>query len=215
MWIDRAVRWLLPREEHFFELLERGAECALRASELFAKCCESSDPQERTRHIAALTEVEHDADGVIHEVYEALSKTFVTPLDRGDIYALASSLEHITDAIHGTAGLITAHAMSDLPSGSAESAALILQATTAIRSSVKLLRTLSEAGVIRAACRRIKSLESEGDKVYARYISALFQNEKDAIRLLKHKEFLEGLDQILDVCNATATSLETTLIRNA
>src|SRR4030095_12707172 len=81
MWLDRAVKWLLPREEHFFDLLERGAACALDASGLLVKCCEANDLPERLAIVAKIGDAEHAADQVIHEVYEALNKTFVTPID--------------------------------------------------------------------------------------------------------------------------------------
>src|SRR5215213_10351867 len=98
MWIDRAVKWLLPREEHFFDLLERGAECSLRSSTLLVECCEAkTTAAERITFVARMTDEEHAADRVIHDVYDALNKTFVTPMDRSDIYALATDLENITD----------------------------------------------------------------------------------------------------------------------
>ena len=102
MWIDRAVKWLLPREEHFFDLLERGAESALRSAELLVECCEAKTSAEREGMISRMTDEEHAADRVIHEVYDALNKTFVTPMDRSDIYALATDLENITDRVHST-----------------------------------------------------------------------------------------------------------------
>src|SRR5215475_11595406 len=102
MWIDRAVKWLVPREEHFFDLLEQGAECALRSSVLLLECCEAKTSAERQDMVFRMTDEEHAADRVIHEVYEALNKTFVTPMDRSDIYALATDLENVVDRCHGT-----------------------------------------------------------------------------------------------------------------
>src|SRR5580692_10884066 len=102
MWLDRAVKWLLPREEHFFDLLERGSASVLRSGELLATCCQSKTAAGREEAVSLMSDEEHTSDRVIHEVYEALNKTFVTPLDRADIYALATDLENVVDRCHGT-----------------------------------------------------------------------------------------------------------------
>src|SRR5689334_14720100 len=102
MWIDRAVKWLLPREEHFFDMLERGAARAHEISALLVECCAAGSRADRESIIERMHQVEHEADRVIAEVYEALSRTFVTPLDRSDIYALAVSLEEVADAVFAT-----------------------------------------------------------------------------------------------------------------
>ena len=111
MWLDRAVKWLLPRETHFFDLLEKGSASVLRSGELLVTCCESKTAAGREEAVALMTDEEHASDRIIHEVYEALNKTFVTPLDRADIYALATDLENVVDRCHGTITQIVVHAM--------------------------------------------------------------------------------------------------------
>src|SRR3954466_10877743 len=135
MWIDRAVKWLLPREEHFFDLLERGAACARESGSLLAGCCVPQTREEREAIIAELRDVEHKADRVIAEVYEALNRTFVTPIDRSDIYTLATALEGIVDDIFATALQQEVHAMEDLPEGSRDLAALIAESCEAIATA--------------------------------------------------------------------------------
>jgi hypothetical protein len=115
MWIDRAVKWLLPREEHFFDLLEQGATRAHEISALLANCCAARSHADREAIVERMHQVEHEADRVIAEMYEALNRTFVTPLDRSDIYTLAVSLEEVADAVFATALQFIVHAMEDLP----------------------------------------------------------------------------------------------------
>jgi len=215
MWVDRAVRWLLPREEHFYDLLERGAACALESSALLATCCNGSTEMSREAMIEKMQEIEHQAYRVIAEVYEALNRTFVTPIDRSDIFGLAGALEDITDDIHATALQITVHAMDDLPAGSRDLVSLIKDACEAVSAAVGLLRGLSEPAEVRDRCQFIYRLESEGDRIFRTHIGEMFRTETDAIRLLKHKEFLEGLEQTLDTCQDVANALETIVIKNA
>ena len=215
MWLDRAVKWLLPREEHFFDLLERGSACVLRSGELLVTCCDSKTAAGREEAVARMTDEEHASDRVIQEVYEALNKTFVTPLDRSDIYALATDLENVVDRCHGTITQIVVHAMEDLPPGSVELAAKVQVACREIDAAVKLLRDLRRADVIRAHCKTLQQLEHDGDQIFRAHIGEMFRSEKDAVRLLKHKEFLEGLENTLDACDDVANALEALVIKNA
>jgi uncharacterized protein len=215
MWLDRAVKWLLPREEHFFDLLERGADCAVGTASLLAQCCEAHSLSERETIVSRISDAEHAADRVIHDVYDALNKTFVTPLDRSDIYALASSLEGIVDTINATSMQITMHAMEDVPGGSVDLAHKVEKACKEIDSAVKLLRGMKRLDEIRDHCRAVYQLEHDGDQVFRASIVQIFKNQKDAVSLIKHKEFLEGLENTLDVCDNVANALDALVIKNA
>jgi uncharacterized protein len=214
MWIDRVVKWLLPREEHFFDLLQRGASLAHEIGTLLAECCAAA-PEDREALVGRMREVEHRADGVMAEVYEALNRTFVTPLDRSDIFNLASSLEGIVDDVFATALQVVVHAMEDLPPGSSELAALIEQACAAIEVAVADLRGMKHLGRIRNQCELLDRLESEGDRIYRTQLASMFRTETNAIRLIKHKEFLEGLEDTLDTCDDVSGALRTIVIKNA
>lgn len=214
MWIDRAVKWLLPREEHFFDLLEQGAACSLQSGQLLLDCCQAKSAAERAMFVDRMTDEEHAADRVIFEVYDALNKTFVTPMDRSDIYALATDLENITDRVHSTVMQIVVHAMEEVPPASAELAAKVKLACEELHAAVKLLRGMKRLDEIRARCKAVNQLEHDGDQIFRAAVGEMFKTEKDAIRLLKHKEFLEGLENTLDACDDVANALEALVIKN-
>ena len=204
MWIDRAVKWLLPREEHFFDLLERAPPAPWRSAPCSPNAARRQHHAEREAIVERMHQVEHEADRVIAEVYEALNRTFVTPLDRSDIYSLAVSLEEVADDVFATALQFVVHAMEDLPEGSCELAALIREACEAIQAAVTDLRGMKNPAGIRERCELLDRLESEGDRIYRTQLAAMFRTETDAIRLIKHKEFLEGLERTLDACDDVA-----------
>lgn len=214
MWIDRVVKWLLPREEHFFDLLEKGAGLASEIGCLLTECCEAPS-QDREALVERMRDVEHRADHVVADMYDALNRTFVTPLDRSDIYELASCLERVVNDIFATALQIIVHDMADMPPGSCELAALIHQACGAVETAVGDLRTMKHLGRIRNQCELLERLESEGDRIYRTHLAAMFRTEANAIRLIKHKEFLEGLEDTLDTCEDVGAALRTIVIKNA
>lgn len=216
MWLDRAVKWLLPREEHFFDLLERGADKAVEASEaLVQACAQGVSLSDRAAQVQRLRDVEHAADEVIKEVYEGLNKTFVTPLDRSDIYALATELENVVDRMTSTASHILVHSMEDLPAGADELSRIIAAGTIEMRDAVRKLRGLKNLDQIRMHCVAVHRAEHDGDQVFRQQIGAMFREYKDAIHLIKHKEFLEGLEYTLDVLDDVACAVENIVIKNA
>ena len=215
MWLDRVVKWLLPKEMHFFDLLERGAACAAESATLLVACCQEKTHGGREALIRQLGEVEHKADRIIAEVYDALNRTFVTPIDRTDIYKLATDLEGITDIVFATVLQIDVHAMDELPPGSAQLATQIQEACDMINGAVASLRGMKNPGEIRRRCKEINRLESDGDRVFRSHIGEMFKTETDAIRLLKNKEFLEGLERTLDACDDVGNALDTIVIKNA
>jgi uncharacterized protein Yka (UPF0111/DUF47 family) len=89
------------------------------------------------------------------------------------------------------------------------------KATAELRAAVPLLRTASRFEELRAACQRVAMLENESDVIFRLRLGDLFAQEKDAIRLIKHKEFLEGLERSVDECAHVASYLEAILIKNA
>jgi uncharacterized protein Yka (UPF0111/DUF47 family) len=213
--LDRAVKVLLPREEGFFDLLERGAACAKESGHVLELICAATTPDERKAKLDKLRDIEHDADAVIHETYAMLNSTFVTPLDRTDIYQLANNLEDIVDLNHATAMQLITHSMDDVPEGSVDLAKLIAVSTEEIAHAVKLLRNLRHIDEVPNHTKKLSTYEHDGDEIYRTRLGALFRNEKNAIRLIQHKEFLEGLERSLDACDHVGTALKTVVIKNA
>lgn len=212
--IDRLVKQLLPREDRFFDLLVKGAEIAVRSAEVMERLCLAADMTAREALLREMRDVEHAADGVIHEVYDALNRTFVTPIDRSDIYDLATHLEDIVDLNHGTAMQLEVHAINELPKGSAELAALTIKASQIALTAVTKLRGLKLLGEIRGHCTEMSKIEHEGDDIYRAQMKDLFRTEKDAVRLIQHKEFLEGLERTLDAVDHTGKVLSAIVIKN-
>lgn len=213
--LDRAVKFLLPREAGFFDLLERGASCARDSGAAMLSVCEAKAGAEREQKLKMLRDIEHAADAVIHETYDALNRTFVTPLDRSDIYALATQLEEIVDLNHATAMQLIVHAMEDVPEGSIPLARLIAESTREVAEAVVLLRTLRRLDEVQAHTRQMSKLEHDGDEIFRNRVGELFRTEKNAVLLIQHKEFLEGLERTLDACDHVGTALKTIVIKNA
>jgi uncharacterized protein Yka (UPF0111/DUF47 family) len=212
--LQNVIRWFIPDESRFFDYVVAVAETADRAAILFHGISRAETPAAREAILVDLREVEHDGDRALRTLSEALDATYVTPIDREDLYHLASALETISDFIAATANHLAVHRMETLPEGTRELADILVEATKRCVHACTLLRQGYKADEIRAACQQLKKLEQDADVTFRTRIGELFSNEKDAIVLIKHKEFLEGLEEAVDRCADVATVLEAILIKN-
>ena len=204
---------LLPRDERFFDLFTSVAtlnvEAAKHLHELF-----KSDPDHRAYLAESIKRLEHEADGLTHEVITRLDRSFITPLDREDIHLLASRLDDIIDRIDGTARRVQIFRPGVAPQGILLMAEVIVRSTQQIHEAVRVLDG-SKAPVVISACVQVKKLEEEGDFVYHEWLGRLFDEEKDPVTLIKWKEIYDTLEKTLDQAEDVANVLESIAIKHS
>jgi uncharacterized protein Yka (UPF0111/DUF47 family) len=203
-WIQNAVRWFLPEEGQFFELIAAAGDAAHNGAELLQELTSVQGEAPRIVLIERIRDAEHEGDRALQSMADALDRTFVTPLDREDLWALTAALEGVTDLVNSTANHLTVHRMADMPAGTAEIAAVLVKATGILREASHLVSDRTAADRIRQMCRDVHYLEHESDVIYRTRVGDLFAHQKDAIQLIKHKEFLEGLENAVDRCSNAA-----------
>lgn len=212
--LQRVIHWFLPSELHFFDYTDQAADATERAGRLLAELARSQDREVQLKLVDAIRDCEHEADEAMARMSEGLQQTFVTPIDREDLYLLASSVEDISDFISATANQLSVHNLWQMPAGSLELADLVAKATAEIKVAVHLLRRDRSSERIRKAVKDIAYMEHESDVIFRLRVGDLFANEKDAIELIKVKEFLEGLEDTVDRCQSVAKVLETIAIKH-
>jgi len=211
--LQRVIRMLLPQEGRFFEYVNQAAEAAEEAAKLFVDLSNAEGRDARLVLVERVREAEHDGDKAKKNMADALDATFVTPIDREDLFHLVGVLENISDFISATANHLTVHQMDSLPEGTKELSAILLKATTQCREAAALLQAGENGNRVRALTQSVHYLEHEGDVIFRLRLGDLFAREKDAIQLIKHKEFLEGLEDSIDRCASAATVMEAIVIK--
>jgi uncharacterized protein len=159
-----------------------------------------------------IKEVEHKCDHLTHQIIQRLNSTFVTPIDREDIHALAKSLDDVMDAIDASARFIRLYKIKTLRYGARELARVISLSVDQVRLALQALE--KHAGVPERAV-EINRLENEADRAHQAAVQALFQDEKDAIAVIKWKEILDFLEQATDRCEDVANVLEGVVVKHA
>jgi uncharacterized protein len=200
---------LIPREEKFYTDFRALAD----ETRLGAKLLEEMLEPERPIWDKAdeIKEVEHKCDFLTHDIIKRLNRTFVTPLDREDIYALARSLDDVMDAIDACATMVRLYRLESVRYGARELARIISACTVQI---LLALTALEQSKGLAGPGIEINRLENEADRVHQQAVSRLFDDERDPILVMKWKEALDFLEDATDRCEDVANVLEGVMVKH-
>jgi predicted phosphate transport protein (TIGR00153 family) len=206
--------FLVPKDKSFFKLFTEASSNLVEISKVFSELI--SAPKERREElIKKISDLEHVGDEVTHRIFTELSTNFITPFDREDISYLSSSLDDIVDHIHGSAKRIEAYKVQEIPPSFRKLAEIIEHSAKEIQVAVSNLQNMNNVVRIREAIVRINSLENHADDVFDTAIADLFDNEKDAIKIIKLKEILSSMETATDKCEDVANVIETIIVKNS
>jgi predicted phosphate transport protein (TIGR00153 family) len=200
---------LIPREEKFFTDFQALADELKRGAHLLEEMLAPEHPA--WDKADQIKEVEHKCDFLTHEIIKRLNRTFVTPLDREDIHALARSLDDVMDAIDDAATLVRLYRLESVRFGARELARIISACTDQVRFA---LDGLEEHKGLATHAIEINSLENEADRMHQQAVSRLFDDEHDPIVVMKWKEALDFLEDATDRCEDVANVLEGVMVKH-
>ena len=198
--------WIIPQDRVFYDLLERDAQLAVDAVAAFHHMLDhwGALPAERE----AIGAIEHEADTVSHTIFERLSRTFITPIDREDIARLAHVIDDVIDSVDGAANCIHLFEFKEVTPPMREFAAILTKQAALVRTAVQALRKPGTMGkAIPPIGIEIHRLENEADQVLNRAMAELFHGH-DPIHVIKHKEVYELLEMATDRCEDVADVLQ-------
>jgi uncharacterized protein Yka (UPF0111/DUF47 family) len=207
------VRSILPRDEAFFDDFDKvGTKLVEAAKRLNVMLDEGASYQEHARRIKA---IESESDEVVHHLIEHLHKTFVTPLDRQDIYKLAVRLDDILDLTDASSSRIELYQPKEVMPEARDLAKVILQSTKQVAELIGLLRNMKKhSNRILELAVEIDRLENEGDHIRRIAIARLFREEEDAKELIKWKDILEHMESATDCCEDVSDIVEGIVLEN-
>ena len=200
---------LIPREHRFYDDFQALADELKRGAQMLEEMLAPERPN--WDKADAIKEVEHKCDFLTHEIIQRLHRTFVTPLDREDIHALARSLDDVMDAIDAAAARVRLYRLDSVRMGARELAGIVTASTHEVRLAVEALE--QNKGLITHAI-EINRLENEADRVHQQAVSKLFDEEKDSVMVMKWKETLDFLEEATDRCEDVANVLEGVMVKH-
>ena len=203
-----------PKEEQFFDLFGKEADCGLQASKILKRALDGE--LELKAAAQEVKQIEHDCDELTHELVVRLNRSFITPFDREDVYNLGTSLDDVVDALDMSTQHVTMYQVGSISAEARQLAFLNFSACQAIMRAIKALERPDQLREqIFECCHEINILERETDQVRANAIIALFEREKDPIAVIKWKEVYENLEFITDCCEDVGNVIESIIVKNA
>jgi uncharacterized protein len=203
----------LPRTPKFFDYFDRDTEVLVRTAESFCEFLESSgDPKEYSRR---LKELEHEADKVTHEAMELLHRSFITPLERGDLRRLILALDEVVDYLDDAVRRIALYEVGAILPEVCPMGKVIVDLARAVQAAVHDLRNLRKKNRVLEHCIEIQRLENIGDHLHHIALASIFKTGMDPLWVMKWKEIVDLIELAMDAAEEVAHVIEGIVLENA
>ncbi len=201
---------LLPREDEYFVLLSLMTEKIQDGSNALVEMLQDKRENFET-HTKRIKDIEHECDEISHKITVKLNKSFITPFDREDIFALSVALDDVMDYIDAGARAIIMYDIQEINDHAKHLAKVIQSLAIEVNSAVSMLK---KPDGMNQNIVEIHRLENEADDVYFRAIGELFHNQTDPMTLIKWKELYEILENATDRCESVANIVESIILKH-
>jgi predicted phosphate transport protein (TIGR00153 family) len=204
--------WILPQDKHFFNMLENESQNVLDGSTAFLDLLKNYENIKQKQQ--KIKDIEHQGDDFVHEIFEELNKTFITPIDHEDISKLASAFDDVLDYIDGTATRLVLYDIQKPEENMIKLAEVLLKQATELKEALSGLRNIKNPKEIERRCIEVNRLENVADDLYKNSVADLFKR-KDAIEIMKLKEVYERLEFATDKCEDAANVISDIVVKNS
>jgi uncharacterized protein Yka (UPF0111/DUF47 family) len=208
--MPRLANVFAPRDRVYFELFEEAGQNVLQASDLLDRLLATyPDSKELAQDILVC---EQEGDRITHDIIDRLNHTFVTPIDREDILALASALDDIVDYTEEVADYLGLYKIEAPMDQSIKLARVLKAACRQIAEAVPRLRGFRDISHYTV---EINRLENEGDRITREAVASLFDGGIDPMVVIRWKDLFERLEEAIDAAEHVANILEGIVIKNS
>jgi predicted phosphate transport protein (TIGR00153 family) len=205
---------LFGKDLTFYDLLEAQATAASRAAQAFLTLTEDFD--HISQNAQAIKEIEHEADQLVHKLFNRVDSTFITPLDKEDLHALSAGLDDITDAVEAAASRFPLYRLDAIRPDMKPIANLLVEITQTIYEAVASLRNMHNREIIQHTLARVHEIESQGDQEFRHALAELFNSPApDPLMVIKWKDIYERTEKAMDRCERASNVIEGIMVKYA
>jgi predicted phosphate transport protein (TIGR00153 family) len=202
---------LTPKETSFYEMFAASADNLVTGSHLLMELL-GTEPSGRLGIAERMRAVEHAGDDATHAILHQLNSSFITPFDREDIYALASSLDDVVDAMEEAVDLVVLYEVDELPKGMESQVEVLARAAELTAEAMPLLRSMQH---LTEYWIEINRLENQADQIHRKLLAHLFSGKYEAIEVLKLKQIVDVLEEAADAFERVANTVETIAVKES
>lgn len=214
MSINSIFQFLVPKDKKFFPLFEEASSNLVQLATILHEAV-SLNTKERDVLFQKIDALEQRGEEITRQTNLELSRNFITPFDREDIYSLITSIDFVADNLHGASSRMRLYQVDKITKSIRKLTEINLEACQQIDIAVKELQGLKNIKKITLACSNINKLESKSDAVYDKAVADLFENEIDSKNIIKYKEVLSVLETAADKCKIVSGVLECISVKHS
>ncbi|WP_158825861.1 DUF47 domain-containing protein [Mucilaginibacter lacusdianchii] len=207
-------KFLLPKNDVFFNLFNQSSVNNVQMSELLYKAVSDESAHKSSIHFNQINHLKLKGNELKHQVYHVSSKALISPFERNDMYALASAINDVCDSIHIAARRINLYKLEYVSPAAKDIAGIVIEASMALNNCVQALNDLKNTDSMTQCCNSIKQLERYADRVYNQALSAIVAQETNSIELIKYTEILAALEKATDKCEDATAVIESIIVKN-
>lgn len=204
--------WIIPQEKHFFKMLDTQADVVLEGANTLLDLVRNFDNVAEKRDL--MKKIEDRGDDIVHEVAEALNKTFVTPIDHDDMSKLASRMDDILDYMESASHRMWSYEIKRVPPEMIKLVEVLVDSAKEVNHAVKDLKNFKKKNEIVKHCIEINRLENIGDDITHQAVAGLFKSA-DVLEIIKLKEIYEHLEMATDKCEDAADVIKDIFIKHS
>lgn len=194
---------LKPIDDTFYDLLSASAAKLVEGANLLARML--GDDPDRLEIAKKMADLEAESDELTHSIVKRVNKTFVTPLDREDIYALAAELDDVMDNMEKAVDLVILYDVRELPARFASQVDVLQRCAEVTEERMPSLRSLKD---LQSYWVEINRLENAGDKAYRKIVAELLSGSYKALQAMKLRDIADALEAAINSFESVARIVE-------
>ncbi len=215
MSVNKFLQFLVPKDKKFFPLFHKHAQILVEMASTLHEAVNMKEVSERDVFFQKLGKLEEKSEDITRTINFELSKNFLTPFDREDIYALASKMNEVTDFIDASASRMKLYQVEKVKKSIRKITEANLEACQNIQKAIKALEGFQDMKAVLKCCEKINKLENKVDNIYDKEIYEIFDEYENVKDIIKYKEVFSALETTTDKCKYVADVLEAISLKHS
>lgn len=214
MSLNKILQFLVPKDKKFFPLFHQMTQILVDMAQTLHEAVNVKS-DERLVFFEKLEKLDSKAENLHRKINFELSKNFLTPFDREDIYALINKMIDVSDYIDSSAKRMRLYQMDKVKKPIRKITEANVEATLLIQKAVNSLEGFNDLKTVIKCCEKIDKLENKVDNIYDKEIYDIFDKYEDVKEIIKYKEIFSALENTSDKCKMVADVLEAIAVKHS
>lgn len=215
MSVNKFLQFLVPKDKKFFPLFHQSAQILVEMATNLHEAANLKEVSERESYFAKIKKLEEKGEKITHEINLELSKNFLTPFDREDIYALANKMDDVSDFLDASASRLQIYQVEKIKKSIRKMTEANLEACQNIQEALFSLENSKDLKNVLKCCAKINKLENKVDNIYDKEIFEIFDQYEDVKEIIIYKEVFSALETTTDKCKNVADVLESISVKHS